>query len=772
MWPSRRPIPPETVPVSPRSRTIVTWILLGLAYLVAAVVFTWPLARHLGTHVWGDRFDAWTTLWLLWFLHHLITVGPLSEVTELISYPVGYNLWSFGHMALQFFAVPIIALGFSVTAAYNLLGIGGLAATATAGHALGRGLSGSHVGGALAACVMAFTPLLYGEFSVGSIELVAAFFIPLYVLAVVRLAEQPSLGRAAVVAAVLALTGPFNWYYSIFCILLTPPLALLLCIGRERRLSLRFGGALLAAGLVVLLVTMPLFDKIRRETPPRIPLTVEVATPDSLERLNEFRDSRIALEDIERSELEHFEAAQVVVNSTTMRTLLRSAFMVNPLDSTPGALAVVLALVGLAANPRKGWRWAILAALFVLLTFGPFYRWDAGSAPGASARTMPLPYYYLYNYVPYFSKAYRPYRLGIVTITAMAAMAAMAGPWLRELVGRRWVPIPLALVVGLFATQPHWASGKPSQRGLSDTTVPAVYHQLAGLPAGALIELPLHYQPAHLGVAQFQYFQIVHGRPLLNNNQLIRIDDLLALRDLARDNPLVHRLVKLDELPPNEPVEVRREDLQALCDQGFRLISVHESYPADQAHLAGGAENTGMLPGQAFALIDDLFGPPLLEGDGVRFYDLHRGLGPEPVVPLEPRHFVPGDLGALDVFVTAHTASFMPQLSTPGSQLELAVAPEGSELRQASVWARGVQPGELAFRFRARDGAVVGEAVPVAVDPGAWRRLAVAAPPGAASVALINPGQERVAALLTRSWVELAAVEPELVDDAVLEQGP
>ena len=454
-------------------RPIGIWSALVLAYVVAATVFTWPLALHLDTHIWGDRFDAWTTLWLLWFLHHGVATGTIAELTNLISYPAGYNLWSFGHMALQVLAVPLISAGLSVTAAYNILGIGALAGTATAGHALGRGLTGSHTGGVLAACVLAFNPLLYGEFAVGSIELVAAFFLPLYVWSLVRLAEQPSVKRAAVLAAVLAVTGPFNWYYSIFCILLTPPLALLLAIGKPWRVSARFAGGLVAAGLVVLLLTMPLFDKIRKETPPRIPLSVEVATPEALGRLIDFHDARLELRDLERPELERFDAAQAVINSTTVRTLLRASFSVNPLDSTPGRLAFVMALIGLTACWRKGWRWAVLAALFGLLTLGPFLRWDAGSAPGDGARALPLPYYYLYNYLPYFSKAYRPYRLGIVTITALAALAAYAGPWLRGVMGRWGTAGLLLLTVGLFATQPHWSQGQPSKRGGGAHRTPA-----------------------------------------------------------------------------------------------------------------------------------------------------------------------------------------------------------------------------------------------------------------------------------------------------------
>ena len=116
-----------------------SWALAALAYLVASLVFTLPMPLHLGTEVWGDRFDAWTTMWLIWMLGE----HGWSETTDLIFFPHGYSLWSFGHVALQLVGAPFVALGVSPVAVYNGLLLFAFTATGLAAHALGLRMSGT-----------------------------------------------------------------------------------------------------------------------------------------------------------------------------------------------------------------------------------------------------------------------------------------------------------------------------------------------------------------------------------------------------------------------------------------------------------------------------------------------------------------------------------------------------------------------------------------------------------------------------------------------------
>ena len=48
-----------------------------------------------------------------------------------------------------------------------------------------------------------------------------------------------------------------------------------------------------------------------------------------------------------------------------------------------------------------------------------------------TATRWPLPYYWAHEYLPFFSKAYRPYRIGVVALTSLAAIGAIGGKSVR-----------------------------------------------------------------------------------------------------------------------------------------------------------------------------------------------------------------------------------------------------------------------------------------------------------------------------------------------------
>ncbi len=192
------------------------WALIAAAYLVGSLIFLWPMPSALDSAVWGDRFDAWTTLWLIGHLAEGLEAGTLSAHTTEILYPVGYSLWSFGHVALQAIGALLVWAGLGVVAAYNCLLIGGIWTSALAAHLLGREITGSHIAGAVSGIVFATSPYLYAEGAAGCIELVAAGLLPLHAWSLVRLNRQPTWARCAVAAVLLAIIGPFNWYYTLF----------------------------------------------------------------------------------------------------------------------------------------------------------------------------------------------------------------------------------------------------------------------------------------------------------------------------------------------------------------------------------------------------------------------------------------------------------------------------------------------------------------------------------------------------------------------------
>jgi hypothetical protein len=694
-----------------------TWLAVVVAYAVGACVFTWPLPANLGTHVWGDRFDAWTTLWLIWHLWDALATGSLTEVTDQILFPLGYNLWSFGHLGIQVLGIPLLAVGVSLTATYNALLLASFTATGVAAHALGRKLGDSHWAGALAGTVFAFNPYLYGEMSAGCLELVAAFLLPVYALTLVRLCERPSWQRALVTAGVLACVGPLNWYYTAFAALFTVGFWAVRALtpGERRPKALMW---IVAAALLAAAVDVPLIHKARRETPQRTEISAETFSVENWAVSSAITNGQVPLDQVTPELLELNDAMQVAVNSTNLGDALRADFPTNPLESTPGRLAWCLGLVGWVAAGRRGRGWGALALGFTLLTLGPFVQVDATPPLPGWSLASPLPYLGLYNEVPFFSKVYRPYRLGVIVLMCLGALAAVG--WTR-LKHPAWRALPVGAWL-IAVTQPHWSGA--SDRPMMDAAIPAIYEQLAELPRGGVIELPLQYQPVTPANARFQYFQVAHGQPLLNCNQLIRRTDLMRFSELVQDNGFLHVALDLGRQEP--PYTLQGADLDALYELGFRYVIAHEGVPQEAAHLGGFHAESDRLRQPAWDMLGQTFGEPVLSGDqGTRVFALSERAGFTERTWTQDRQTVALPWTQLD----------LPLRLLPGQPLDL--VDQGSTM---DLWALRPEQdpgtGQLQWGDRVVD-----------LPPGQWTRLSG---PVAPLVAVDGPVVLRVDAVQVR----------------------
>lgn len=700
--------PWNTSPVIPL-RHVATWIGLLAFYVAIACAFLWPLPTALDTHIWGDRFDAWTTLWLIDHLGDGLANGDLTSHTTEILFPFGYDLWSFGHVALQGIGGVMVAFGLPLVLSYNLLLVGGLATSGLAAHALGRTLSRDHLGGVVAGVTFCTTPYLYGEGAAGCIELVSAGFLPLFALTLVRVARAPGWRTAVPAALVLAITGPFNWYYTLFSGMMGLGIAAWqLAAGRRKAVA----WMVLAMGAAAL-SNAPLIPMVRQETPTRPPISAELfEDPDTWTRVDEITNGTAPLDDLTMARAEEVDALQVFRNATKLGALLVAKFTVNPLESTPGRVAFAVGLFGLAAGRRQAWGWAGIAAGATILTLGPFLALDDRPPMDAWSGEVPLPYYYAYQYLPFFSKAYRPYRIGVITLTCLSAMGAVGVAAVRAEVGRRWVALGAAALTMLAVSQPLWSGDKPAHRPMADARIPDLYGSLAELPEGAVVEVPLLFQPTTIANARYQYNQTRHEHPVLNCNQLIRRDDLLAFRSYVETNGFLADLVDLGRSEP--PYQFTGADLQALRDDGFRYVVVRRRVEADLLSLAG-VSRGDLVVEPAMSMLPAVLGEPVLSDEDGDVYVL-----PDQVE--ESRVWTFDGSNVIDVDFPVDALRYMLSVEL-GEGVEVPVWSGGG--RQVSFWARQ----------RSGDPVVLVDGdrrIPLSIDPTHWTFQQVALESGSA----------------------------------------
>lgn len=681
-------------------RRLAEWAAVASAYAAGTLVFWWPLPTRLSTHVWGDRFDAWTTLWLIWHLEERVEAGALVATTNRILYPVGYNLWSFGHAALQAIGSALVYAGVPLVLAYNLLLLFGLFSAGLAAHAFGRALSGSHRGGFAAGIVFSTSPYLYGEGSAGCIELVAAGLLPLYAHALLQLSREPTIRRALLAAGALAIIGPFNWYYTLFAGIYGIAFVLWQAVEGRRRAP----GLMLASMALAALSNAPLIPLVRRETPSRPSLSAALFTEQAAwDRSRALLDGAVPLDALTPERLEEHDAMQVVQNATSIRSLLVPRFTVNPLGSTPGIVAFAVGGVGAVLARRRGYGWLAIAGGATIFTLGPWMMLDETPPLTKWSATIPLPYEWAYEHLPFFAKAYRPYRLGVIALLALSGGAAAGAAALGK---RAWPLLPALWIVAY--TQPFWAGDRPARRPLEDASIPAFYEKLRDLPNGAVIELPLQYQPLSIANARFQYNQTVHRKPMLNCNQLIRRTELMAFRDYVSGNRFVAMLLDVARRP--QTWTFADADIAAAIKDGFRYLVFHRRVP-----VPAGLDSEDVSEA-------DFVGQP--------FIDVLRGLFGAPVVD-DPEAWVfamPGDWtdrGLVHRYSDAHVTRVPVALDYAHLGFPLVVAPDADlplfhgAARSLSFWARAVGDDPPAVRVTGQPD------VAVALEDDAWTWIEV-----------------------------------------------
>src|SRR5574341_794898 len=92
-----------------------------VAYLLLAIVLTYPLILHLTTHVGGDGSDDPTLAWNLWWVPYAaLNLNTSPIYTNYMFYPIGLNLAFYKLTYLNAFLSIPIQFAFNVIAATNV----------------------------------------------------------------------------------------------------------------------------------------------------------------------------------------------------------------------------------------------------------------------------------------------------------------------------------------------------------------------------------------------------------------------------------------------------------------------------------------------------------------------------------------------------------------------------------------------------------------------------------------------------------------------------
>ena len=527
------------MPLTPSARA---WCLAGVGYAAVTALFVTPLVdyRHLADASYeGDsRLVIWT---LAWDARAILSGTPLFDAN--IFYPARHALtWAEHHIGLALFALPVYAITANPVVAYWTVWLLSCPLNALAMHALGWRLTRDHRAATIAGLVYGFCffRMHHGH---GHLQLLWTWALPLVPLAIERWLQRPTVGRTALLTALVLVQALTSWYLAVLVGLLTLITAVTLVRRHDvTRVHIVYAALMLACGAVILgWFAHPYF-------------TLE--TPGVSEAFASSADIAAYLLPPENTWVGQWLLANT---SFTPRWIWGEQTLYA------GLTAVTLAVTGAWVAVRNGTirscplarALVVTGAVALALSWGP-------SASGVAP-------FDLLTRLPGMSMLRAPARFALLVMLAVGVLAAYGTAFFVNRQGRRGWVLVMCLAAAFLGESflVRFPAGKPKPFG-----IPAVYDRLASLAPGAVLSLPTYRDtPEGFREADYLFYSTRHWHPIVNG--------------FGRHEPAAHRdnINTLARFPAPEA-------LRRLRELNVRYVVVHTGRATELRAAVAAAEGS------------------------------------------------------------------------------------------------------------------------------------------------------------------------------------
>jgi hypothetical protein len=487
----------------------VTFARRGLRYVVAAgafsaltVVMCWPLAS-IATVSLPAADDAMFSVWRLAWIAHQLGGDPSRLFDANIFHPATNTLaFSDAMLLVGLMASPLFYAGLDAGLIHNVMLLAAIAGSMLCAFALARRLTGSDAAAAIAALIFGFAP--YRIAHISHLELQWTMWMPLSMLLLHRVMEQPSPGRGLLLGLSLAAQVLCSVYYGAFlaCYLTIAWLALIPFAGAKRRVVY----ATAAAAVPVLLVAA-------------------IYGPPYAQTRNQFGERRA-------DEVRTFSAVPGDYLRVPPENRLLGGAQSGPVPEErslfPGFVAIALAVFALVPPlSRVNVIYAGLAAVAADLSLGvngllfPLMQWSIGVA--GSLRS--------------------PSRFGVLVLLSIAMLASAGAARLFS----KWPRLApgLAVALSLLCLAEYWSAPLPVRA--FDAKPAEIDRWLAAQPPNTVVlELPAPTGPTlWLHELEYQVRSIHHWQKLVNGYSAFAPEHYVRLINELPDFPERHVIAAL-----------------------------------------------------------------------------------------------------------------------------------------------------------------------------------------------------------------------------------
>lgn len=495
----------------------------AVACVFFAVFVTWPQALVIPSQV-ATHIDPLFSTWRLAWFAHALREAPRHLLDGNIFYPATRTLtFSDATLLEGIVATPLLWIRVSPVTTYNVLLLGGMAASGFGMFLLARGVSGNALAALVAAAIFTMAPYRIEHFM--HLELQWAMWVPLTFWAVHRTFERPSARSGSLIGLFLFLQFASCVYYGVFLALVMPAFVVLVgaAVPHRMRIALPALGVAVAVAGVLTAPYAWVYFKTAAMLGPRSPDELTAYSATALNYL-----------------------AAPPQNWLWGWTAAR--FGRVELSLYPGVVAIALASAAFFYRPRRfALAYAAVATLAIDLSLGS----NGWTFPWVMRAGI--------------SGLRAPARATIVALCPIALLACFGVTALqkyltrRGLAGTALVPaIALVLVLADFANTGMFLMP-------ADNPNAPVYSLLRTAGPGVVVELPVPLPEALPGRdPSYQYWSISHWHPLVNGYSGYYAPAYIETLELMRTFPDDRSIERLRTL-------------------GVRYLIVHRAYYDAQA---------------------------------------------------------------------------------------------------------------------------------------------------------------------------------------------
>jgi hypothetical protein len=505
-----------------RSRLVLDGVIPAVVFIALTVVVTWPQAAHLGTYV-ASHHDPLFSIWRLAWVAHALGTEPARLFDGNIFYPARNTLTFSDAMLLQgTLAAPLLWLGMAPILVYNLLLLGGMAASGFAMFVLARHLVNARGPALVSGAIFTMAPYRIEHFM--HLELQWAMWVPLTFWAIHRTVETGSWGYGLVAGFCFALQTFSCVYYGGFLAITVVAFLAVLLVAYPRKVA-RALPRLAVGGLIAAAMVLPY-------------------------ALRYFQTA---------STIGSRNLAEVTTYSATLMSYLSSPIQSARWGWTagwggpelrlfPGAMTIVLTIAATAFRPRRiVLVYFALAAISVELSMGlngHLYTWLAGAVDAMHGFRSPS-------------------RFGIIAGSAFAMLAGFGAhvvcslPTISRRVGTL---VPALGLLWLVVIDNATRDMALMDLNVDPPQTREMYAAIRRFGPGPVLELPIARLDRLPGrEATYMYWSLMHWQPLVNGYSGYYPGEF------------VETVARIAGFPDDE-------SLRHLFGLGVRYVVVHEAF--------------------------------------------------------------------------------------------------------------------------------------------------------------------------------------------------